>query len=175
MKKLPPVLLLFPLATGLLWWGCTCKGQEPTVKAKVSPTPLPKVPVVPPSARPTGRSIRRATLREPMEEIQKVTEEMSRRAQGKVSMAAPSVLLLKLLNKLPARSSPASFRTYLDAVKDRAKILKDSKNLREDFNSLIDACQACHRVYSLRSIPPVKKLRVPLKDDAGPEIGRAHV
>ena len=162
MKKLLPVVLLLPL------WGCNCQGDKPTTKTRISP-PLPEVPITPPTALPSGgRSIRRAALREPMEEITKVAEEMSRRAQGRVSMTAPAMLLLKLLHKLPAKSFPASFRTYLDNVKDRAKILKDSENLREDFNSLIDSCQACHRVYSLRSIPPVKKLRVKLKDDAGP-------
>lgn len=163
MKKLIPVIPL------MLLWGCTCKGDKPPTEARVSPV-LPRVPVPQTTNVPGGggRSIRRAALREPMEEIQKVAEEMSRRAQGRVSMTAPAVLLLKKLNQLAAKSYPASFRTFLDDAKDRAKILKDSQNLREDFNSLIDSCQACHRVYSLRSLPPVKKLRVPLEDDAGP-------
>ena len=160
MKKLLPVVLLLPL------WGCNCQGDKTTTSSIISP-PLPEVPLPPPTTLSSGRSIRRATLQEPMEKITRLTEEMSRRAQGRVSMLAPAMLLLKLLHKLPAKSSPANFRTYLDNVKDRAKILKDSENLREDFNSLIDSCQACHRVYSLRSIPAVKKLRVVLKDDAG--------
>ena len=169
MRKLFPVVLFLVVPVLVQVWGCTCKGDKPTTKSKVSPTPLPEVPVPPPTAGPGGgQTIRRATMREPMEQITKVTAEMGRRAQGKVSMKAPAILLLKLLNQLPAKSSPSTFRTFLDDAKDRAKILQDSENLREDFNSLIDSCQACHRVFSLRSIPPVKRLRVPLKDDAGP-------
>ncbi len=166
MRKLLTAVVLL----SLLDLGCSCEGDKPTTRSKVpiSPKPpLPSVPLPPPSAVTGGRSIQRATLREPMEEIHKVAEEMSRRAQGRVSMTAPAVLLLKKLDKLPARAYPATFRTFLDGVKDRAKILKDSKNLREDFNSLVDSCLACHKVYSLRSIPPVQRLRVALKDDMG--------
>lgn len=155
------VLLVLPLG------GCSsCKKDQPA-ETKVLTSPLPSVPIAAASKQAVSRSIRRATLTEPMEEILKVAEEMQRRAMGRVAMKAPALLMKNKIDALPAKNFPATFRTFLDHVRDRLKILQSSQNLRRDFNSLVDACQGCHRVYALRAIPPTKKLRVPLRDDAG--------
>jgi len=130
------------IAMGYLFSDCEV-GPQKAHQRQPELSPLPTIPVHSPVV-PDSRPVRRAVLKEPMEEIAKVAKEMSRRAQGRVSMQAPAMLLLKLLNKLPAESYPATFQTDLKKVKHRAKILKDSNNLCDDFNSLIDSCHTCH-------------------------------
>ena len=76
------------------------------------------------------------------------------------------MMMLKTVGKIPTRTYPGSFATFLDDTGDRARILKDSKNHREDFNALVDSCLACHRVFHLRALPQLKRLKVPLGDDA---------
>lgn len=158
-----PANLLTLLVLVALLSGCKGKATTPVRKVRVSPevsfAPEPKIKRV---AR-----ARRASLKKYMEEKLEVAEEMQRRATGDISMKGPAMRMLGVVSRVPAKGYPASFQTFLGALRDRLKILQDSTKPRRDFNLLVESCLACHRIYYLKALPVIHRLKVPAKGDSG--------
>lgn len=138
--------------------GCKGKDREKPVPPTTSPVAAPP----PPRAtkdRPL-RSPQRVSVKRDMKKIQRVTDELRRRAQGQVSMRGPSKLMLNLAKALPAKSYPASFQAFLDTMVDQLKALPETKDHFKDYNALIDTCVACHRFFAPRTLHAMRLLRL---------------
>ena len=95
-----------------------------------------------------------------MQKILKITEELRRRAQGKVDMTGPAKMMLKVSESLPVKAYPSSFRGFLDAMDDQLKQLPRTKDHRTDYHALVDTCVACHRYYASRTADAMRMLRL---------------
>ncbi len=131
-----------------------CK-EEKVEKPKQKPVLSPK-----PRQRPM-RAKQRVSQKKDMKEIAKVVEEMRRRAEGKISMDAPARRVQALLDKLPVKHYPATYHSFLDDLKDRLKILQKSTRYKKDYNGMIEACLACHKIYAPQVVFPMEKLKLP--------------
>lgn len=144
----PTALLLSCLALP------ACECGKPDEKAKPEPLMSPK-----PTRRPL-RAKQRVSQKNDMREIAKVVEEMKRRARGKISMDAPARRILALMAKLPVDSYPATYMSFLDDIKDRLETLRKSTRYQKDYNGMVEACLACHKIFAPQVMIPLEKLKL---------------
>lgn len=158
------LLLLVLVLAGLLSpvGACTCRqerrqGPEPLLSPSRAPTP---------KVSRSGRLqrlqdvTRRTPLVHEMEQMQRVAEELRRRAAAGYPMKAPAIMMARIVKKIPAKRFPSTFQAFLDDLGDRLQKLQNSEDLRRDFNGMLDSCTACHRVYSRNNLVQLKRLRI---------------
>jgi len=111
----------------------------------------------------------RQPVKRDMTRMIKVAEELRRRAVGRVSMAAPSRMLLRLSRKLPSKTYPASFRAFLRTMDDQLGVMvKSTASYRANFNKLISTCVACHRYYAPRTADGIRNMKIPPRKPGKP-------
>jgi hypothetical protein len=136
MGRLTATVLLLSLA------GCSQETPKPDSRQQA---------VTPPRIRP------RVTMAPLMRDLQRVTEELGRRA-GQVSMEGPAKRLALLAGRLPPGLSVA--RGDLEAsAQELASATKASG--KGAFNRLLDVCVRCHKVNAPHWTRQVETLRLP--------------
>lgn len=152
----PPLLLTLLLLVSLS--GCKgCSGDDKDARRKVAESPV----VNRTARRGPLRTAERQPVKQEMTRLLKATEELRRRAIGEVSMVAPAKMMLGISKKMPSKTYPSSFRSFLDAMNDQLGAMTRSKDHRGDFNKLIDTCVACHRFYAPRTAEGIRSMKIP--------------
>lgn len=89
------------------------------------------------------------------------TKETRRRLVGGHPPVAPARVLVRIANELPSVGVPASFATWRRAMVDKAQGLAAGAPPKPAYNSIVETCVACHRLYAPKTVPAMEALRLP--------------
>lgn len=147
MRKMLPFLALVFLIGG----GCDDKKNRKKIEKPIL-SPIPKF-------RPM-KTQQRISQKKEMKEMAKVTDEMRRRAMGGIGMDGPVRKMLVQIKKLPQDHYPATYRSFVDDLKDRLGVLRKTTRYKRDYNALIESCLACHRIYAPQVVISIENLEI---------------